>query len=160
MTTSRTKLISIAMLVPAMAFVACGEQPQEQTAQEPVAQEQTADEILAAVDTSDWKVRPEDYGFTVQEYLHAEHDLFMSTMLARGADNNFFHFTELVDKDDTWVVSPALDHLYSVFVIDTREGVSLTLPDVGDRFLSLHLPAANHSFVAYLFDATDPTVHF
>jgi hypothetical protein len=153
------------VLLVSTFLVACGEQAQEPavqepTAQEPVAQEQTADEILAAVDTSDWKVRPEDYGFTVQEYLHAEHDLFMSNMLGRGAGNNFFHFTELVDKDDTWVVSPALDHLYSVFVIDTREGVSITLPDVGDRFLSLHLQDANHIFVAYLFDAGGRTVHF
>ena len=80
------------VLLVSTFLVACGE-----SAQEPAVQEQTADEILAAVDTSDWKVRPEDYGFTVQEYLHAEHDLFMSVMLGRGAGNNFFHFTELVD---------------------------------------------------------------
>jgi len=143
---------------------ACGGQTADdsQTASDSqtVNDSRTADQILADVNTSGWAVRPEDYGFTVQEYLHAEHDLFMSTMLARGADNQFFHFTELVDKNDTWVVSPALDHLYSVFVIDTRKGVSIILPDVGDRFLSLHLQDANHIFVAYLFDTSGKTVQF
>ena len=67
-----TRALSIGLLV---CLSACGGQTADdrQTADD----SRTADQILADVNTSGWAVRPEDYGFTVQEYLHAEHDLFM-----------------------------------------------------------------------------------
>lgn len=63
--------------------------------------------VFPVIDSSNWKVTPEDYGMTVEEYFLAESHAFMNEFAINRelVVNNFFHFTELAKAEDKWVVS-------------------------------------------------------
>jgi hypothetical protein len=63
--------------------------------------------------------------------------------------NRFFPFPGLTRFGDTWVVSVNNDTVYSVAVVDAREGFTVEVPEMGDRFVSLHVQDLNHTFVGY-----------
>lgn len=113
----------------------------------------TAEEVISRIDSSDWAVDPTDYGMTAMEYQRKEADLIAKDMLSRAGLNEFAHFDGLSKAADTWIVTPNADTVYSVAVIDAREGFSVELPEVGDRFISLHVQDQNHTFVDYTWDA-------
>ncbi|MEM6581700.1 MAG: DUF1254 domain-containing protein [Pseudomonadota bacterium] len=112
-----------------------------------------AEDVIKTIDSSDWAVDPMDFGMTAMDYQHKETDIFAQTMIARSGLNEFFHFDGLSKAADVWVVTPNVDTVYSVAVIDAREDFSVELPDVGDRFISLHVQDQNHTFVDYNWDA-------
>lgn len=108
--------------------------------------------VFPAIDSSNWKVNPEDYGMTVEEYFLAESHAFMNEFAINRelGVNNFFHFTKLAKAEDKWVVSPSLDHLYSIAIVDASKGFSITVPEnIDKRFVSLHIQDENHTFVDY-----------
>lgn len=110
----------------------------------------TADEVIASIDSSGWAVDPVAHGMTAMEYQRGEAELLMSAFQQRaGGVNTFFHFPGLTRFGDNWVVSVNNDTVYSVAVIDTRAGFSIEVPDMGDRFVSLHIQDFNHTFVDY-----------
>lgn len=113
----------------------------------------TAEEVVDSIDSSNWAVDPMDYGMTAMEFQRKEADLIFMDMLSRAGLNEFVHFDGLSKAADKWVVTPNADTVYSVAVIDAREGFSVELPDVGDRFISLHVQDYNHTFVDYTWDS-------
>jgi hypothetical protein len=113
----------------------------------------TAEEIISGIDSSNWAVDPKDYGMTAMEFQRKEADLIFIDMLSRAGLNEFVHFDGLSKAADKWVVTPNVDTVYSVAVIDAREGFSVELPDVGERFISLHVQDYNHTFVDYTWDS-------
>jgi len=116
------------------------------------AESRSADEVIAGIDSSGWAVDPTDFGMTAMEYQRKETDIFAVNMISRSGLNEFFHFKGLSKAADVWVVTPNVDTVYSVAVIDARAGFSVELPPVGDRFISLHVQDQNHTFVDYTWD--------
>lgn len=107
----------------------------------------TANQVFAEIDSSSWTVNPEDHGMTVQEYINEEGYWFADNF-ARNFKlglSNFHHFNKLSDKDTRWVVSPSIDHLYSMAVVDTSKPFSVVLPKNNDKLVTLHIQDMNHT---------------
>jgi hypothetical protein len=114
----------------------------------------TADEVIAAIDFSGWAVNPLDYGMSAMDYERAEAELLFGNFAKRaGGVNTFFHFPGLTRADDRWVVSVNNDTIYSVATVDAREGFTVSVPDVGQRFLSIHIQDFNHTIVDYTWSS-------
>ncbi|WP_117234922.1 DUF1254 domain-containing protein [Vibrio maerlii] len=110
----------------------------------------STEQVIASIDSSSWSVDPADYGLTAMEYQRGEADMFFSMVQARANGiNQFFHFPALSKAKDHFVVSPNNDTMYSLAVVDASEGFTITIPDAGDRFISLHIHDYNHTFVDY-----------
>lgn len=104
------------------------------------------------IDSSGWSTDPVDYGMTAKEFIQAESRALIGNFIDRVGINQWFHFPGLSDKDDTWVVSPNNDTIYSLASVNATEGFELVLPDVGDdRFLSTHILDENHMSPFYLY---------
>jgi hypothetical protein len=104
------------------------------------------------IDSSGWSTDPVDYGMTAKEFIQAESRAFYGNFIDRVGINQWFHFPGLSDKDDTWVVSPNNDTIYSVAAVNASEGFELVLPDVGDdRFLSIQIGDENHMSPFYFY---------
>jgi hypothetical protein len=110
--------------------------------------------VIAAIDSSDWAVDPVQHGMTAMEYQHGEAELIFSDMQQRaGGVNTFFHFPGLTRYGDKFVVSPNNDTIYSIAIVDAREGFEVTIADIGERFVSLHIQDFNHTFVDYSWES-------
>jgi hypothetical protein len=110
----------------------------------------SAEEVIASIDSSGWAVDPVAHGMTAMAYQRGEAELLMSAFQQRaGGVNRFFHFPGLTRFGDTWVVSVNNDTVYSVAVVDAREGFTVEVPEMGERFVSLHIQDFNHTFVDY-----------
>jgi hypothetical protein len=104
------------------------------------------------IDSTNWSADPVGYGMTAKEFIQAESRAFLGDFIDRVGINHWFHFQGLSDKDDTFVVSPNNDTIYSVASVNVSEGFELVMPDVGtDRFLSIHIVDENHVSPFYLF---------
>lgn len=120
----------------------------------------TPAEIFASIDSSTWAVNPEDYGMTAQEYINQE-GIWFADNFARNYKlglSNFHHFGELANKDTRWVVSPSIDHIYSMGVVDTSEPFTIVLPENDGKLVTLHLQDMNHTQPFYKVGAG--TYHF
>ncbi|MDK9761957.1 DUF1254 domain-containing protein [Vibrio sp. D420a] len=111
-----------------------------------------ANDVIKQIDSSNWTVNPLDYGMTAMEYQRKEGDIFALNMLKRGEINKFIHFTGISQAADTWVVTPNVDNIYSLAIIDVRDGFTIEVPEMGDRFMSLHIQDQNHTFVEYTWE--------
>jgi hypothetical protein len=81
---------------------------------------------------------------TAGEYIDAESNAFMADFIGRAGINKFYHFPGLSTAEDTWVVSPNNDTIYSVAIVNVWDGFTLKLPEVGDRFLSTQIITQDH----------------
>ena len=106
---------------------------------------------LPDIDSSDWAADPVDYGMTAAEYINAEAHAFFAKFIGRAGINKFFHFKTLANADDTWVVSPNIDTLYSIAIVNVTEGFTLEIPDTGNRFLSIQITDENHITPFHLY---------
>lgn len=89
---------------------------------------------------------------TAKEYIQAEVRVSAENWIDRVGVNNWYHFPGLSDKDDTWVVSPNNDTIYSLATVNVSEGFELTVPDVGkNRFVSIQIADENHVTPFYLY---------
>jgi len=89
---------------------------------------------------------------TVANFTRAETDAYFADEVKRGAFGKMLHRRELVPVDRQPVVRPSRDTLDSTGIFDLDAGrVMLTIPDPGDRFLSLQLIDEDHyvPLVAY-----------
>jgi len=103
------------------------------------------------IDSSAWAVDPCQHGMSAREYIQAESRAFFADFLGRAGLNNFFHFKTLTKAADHWVVSPNLDTIYSLVIINARNGFTLRLPDVGSRFISSQIITEDHLTPFYLY---------
>lgn len=106
---------------------------------------------IPEIDSSKWKADPVKYGMTAKEFIQAESRAFISNFIGRNGINQWFHFQALANKDDKWVVSPNNDTIYSIVAVNATDGFTLVVPDVGDRFVSIHILDENHMSPFYLY---------
>lgn len=78
---------------------------------------------------------------TVDNFIRAESDLYLGVVaLKEEGFGKFEHHRELTPIDAQTVIRQNRDTLYSAAVFDLDAGpVAVTLPDAGDRFMSLQL---------------------
>lgn len=82
---------------------------------------------------------------TVDNFTRAETDLYFGGMVKQGGLGTFFHHRQPPSVDAQSVVRLNRDTLYSSAVIDLDAGpVSVTLPDAGQRFMSLFTIDQDH----------------
>ena len=78
---------------------------------------------------------------TADNFNRAETDMYFGKRVKRGGIGNLSHSRELYLTDSP-VVRPNRDTLYSGAVFDYDAGpVSITLPDAGNRFMSMQVTA-------------------
>ncbi|MGI9511604.1 MAG: DUF1254 domain-containing protein, partial [Anderseniella sp.] len=106
---------------------------------------------ISDIDSTGWAANPVDYGMTAKEFINAESRAFFADFLGRAEINSFHHFKTLATPDDRWVVSPNVDTLYSVGVVNVTEGFTLDIPDTGERFLSIQIIDENHMTPFHLY---------
>ena len=84
---------------------------------------------------------PEAVPVTVENFIRAESDMYMSVVALReGGFGQFEHHRELTPVDAQTVIRQNRDTLYSAAVFDLDAGpVTVTLPDAGKRFMSMQL---------------------
>lgn len=78
---------------------------------------------------------------TVENFIRAESDMYMTNVATmEGGFGKFEHHRELSDVDKQAIIRQNRDTLYSGIVLDLDAGpVTITLPDAGDRFISLQV---------------------
>ena len=103
------------------------------------------------IDSSGWAVDPMKFGMSARDYIHAETHAFLADFIDRVGLNTFYHFPGLSTAEDKWVVSPNNDTIYSLATVNAREGFTLVVPDVGDRFLSIQIGTEDHVVPFYLY---------
>ena len=59
-------------------------------------------------------------------------------------ENKFFHFRNPTPLDNQTVVRMNQDTLYSAYVTDMSKGGEITIPDVGDRYISVMVVLKDH----------------
>jgi hypothetical protein len=106
---------------------------------------------IPEIDSSGWSTDPTKFGMTAGEYINAESNAFMADFIGRSGINKFYHFPGLSTAEDTWVVSPNNDTIYSLAIVNTRGGFTLKLPEVGDRFLSTQIITQDHMTPYYIY---------
>ncbi|AVM01853.1 carboxylesterase [Gordonia iterans] len=81
----------------------------------------------------------------VDNFARAETDAMMSGILKiTGSVNTVFHDRELAPLDRQPVIRQNRDTLYSVAIVDISQGATFTIPDAGDRYLSVMLINQDH----------------
>jgi hypothetical protein len=83
---------------------------------------------------------------TVDNFIRAESDLYFgSGVKEAGGPGKFVHRREPASIDDQTVIRLNRDTLYSSAVFDLDAGpVTITLPDAGDRFMSMQVINQDH----------------
>lgn len=81
----------------------------------------------------------------VENFARAETAAQFDRMLPlMGAVNQWFHFRVPTPLDKQTVIRMNRDTLYSAAIVDISEGATLTLPEVGDRYLSVMVVNEDH----------------
>ncbi|MGJ7515071.1 DUF1254 domain-containing protein [Pseudomonas baetica] len=84
----------------------------------------------------------------VDNFVRAETDRYFTLTVKRAGLGNFFHWRELIPAGAQTVVRPNRDTLYSSVVFDLDAGpVNVSLPNAGDRFMSLALINEDHNVI-------------
>ena len=82
---------------------------------------------------------------TIENFVRAATDVELETYQAlAGGTNQFFHFLEPTPIDNQPTIRMNRDTLYSVAVIDIRDGAVLTLPSSGDRYMTTMVVNQDH----------------
>lgn len=82
---------------------------------------------------------------TVDNFVRAETDLYFGRIVKNGALGTFDHTREPAPLDKQTVIRLNRDTLYSSAVFDLDAGpVTISLPDAGKRFVSLHIINQDH----------------
>lgn len=75
---------------------------------------------------------------TIDNFVRAESDLYFSNIVKDGGFGKFFHRREPASIDNQTVIRLNRDTLYSAAILDLDAGpATITLPDAGNRFMSL-----------------------
>src|SRR5262245_17008824 len=93
---------------------------------------------------------------TVDNFSRAETDMYFALFASRGAFGKFYHFRELPLEGTG--VRPNRDTLYSEAVFDLDASpVTITMPNPGDRFMSLMVVDEDHYVVEVAYGAGEHT---
>ncbi len=95
----------------------------------------------------------EKIAVTSETYIRAESDRqFHQIARMAGEVNRFFHFRNPTPLDKQNIVRMNKDTLYSMAIVDTSQGATITVPDLPeDRYVSVYLVDNDHytPFVIY-----------
>lgn len=80
----------------------------------------------------------------IRNFARAESDLMFSRLAAGTGVGTWNHTRGLKSLDDQPIIRQNRDTLYSSAIIDVREGVTLTLPDTGGRYISAFVVNQDH----------------
>lgn len=82
---------------------------------------------------------------TIDNFVRAATDIELDKYVAlAGGVNNFFHFRKPIPIDQQATIRMNRDTLYSTAVVDISKGATLTLPDVGDRYMTAMVVNQDH----------------
>jgi hypothetical protein len=89
----------------------------------------------------------------VENFVRAETDrMFGDLAAASGGSNRWRHVREPAPLDQQTVIRTNRDTLYSAAVVDISQGATVTIPDAGDRYLSLMVVNQDHYINAVLHE--------
>lgn len=81
----------------------------------------------------------------IRNFARAATDIELSKYVSlTGGVNSFFHFRNAGDVDNQPTIRMNFDTVYSTAVVDISQGATLTLPEVGDRYLSAMIVNQDH----------------
>ena len=92
---------------------------------------------------------------TVDNFVRAETDRMFAALSAQAPINGLVHHREPASIDDQPVIRQNRDTLYSSAIVDISEGATLSLPDAGDRYLSVMVVNNDHYINDVIHDAGD-----
>ena len=96
---------------------------------------------------------------TVDNFVRAESDLYLSNMVKDGSFGKFLHRREPAAVDNQTVIRLNRDTLYSAAVFDLDAApVTITLPDAGKRFMSMQVINEDHYVPMVNYGAGDYTL--
>jgi len=93
---------------------------------------------------------------TVDNFERAETNaMFASIGAGAGGVNTWWHFRQPTPLDRQTVIRMNQDTLYSSALVDISEGATITIPDAGDRYLSVMVIDQDHYIKRVIHDAGD-----
>ena len=101
---------------------------------------------------------------TVANFARAESDTYIRGLMAsKGVDvGDLYHDRDPVTPENQTVIRQNQDTLYSGIILDLSQPVSITLPDAGGRFMSMHVVNQDHYMFVEdkpgTYDLTEETV--
>jgi hypothetical protein len=96
---------------------------------------------------------------TVENFIRAETDMYFGNCVRDGGFGKIHHNRELMPIDRQTVIRANRDTLYSTGVFDLDAApVTATLPDAGDRFMSLMVITQDHYVPAVRYGAGTHTL--
>jgi hypothetical protein len=96
---------------------------------------------------------------SADNFARAESDLYFSNIVSAGGFGKFTHIRELTPLDKQLVVRSNRDTLYSAGVFDLDAGpVTISLPDSGDRFMSMQVITEDHYVPAVFYGQGEHTI--
>jgi len=101
--------------------------------------------ILSIASASNASAEAEPVIVNVENFVRAETATQFDRVLANaGGVNRFFHLREPAPLDQQTVIRMNRDTLYSAALVDISEGATLTIPDAGDRYMSVMVVNEDH----------------
>lgn len=95
----------------------------------------------------------------VDNFVRAESDMYMASMVKDGALGKFVHRREPASIDNQTVIRLNRDTLYSSAIFDLDAGpVTITMPDAGKRFMSMQVVNEDHYVPQVTYDAGEHTL--
>lgn len=95
----------------------------------------------------------------VDNFVRAESDMYMASMVKDGALGKFVHRREPASIDNQTVIRLNRDTLYSSAIFDLDAGpVTVTMPDAGKRFMSMQVVNEDHYVPQVTYDAGEHTL--
>jgi hypothetical protein len=92
----------------------------------------------------------------VDNFVRAETDRMFAALQAQaGGVNQLHHHREPAALDEQTVIRMNRDTLYSDAIVDISQGATLTIPDAGDRYVSVMVVNQDHYVNRVLHDAGD-----
>jgi hypothetical protein len=91
---------------------------------------------------------------TVENFVRAESDSYFVGLVNSGRFGKFIHRREPVPADSRGVIRPNRDTLYSSAVFDLDAGpVTISLPEAGNRYMSMQVIDQDHFTQAVVYGA-------
>jgi hypothetical protein len=96
---------------------------------------------------------------SADNFARAESDLYFSNVVKDNGFGKFTHIREPTPLDKQLVVRSNRDTLYSAGVFDLGAGpVTISLPDAGDRFMSMQVITEDHYVPAVFYGSGEHTL--
>jgi hypothetical protein len=113
--------------------------------------------ILAMISSGSSAVAQESeatVSVNLDNFVRAESDhMFRASMESNGVDfGQFMHLREPTTPDNQPVIRMNQDTFYSVVLLDLSQPVNITMPEVGGRYMSMHVVNQDH----YMFVESEP----